>query len=92
MDYIKDNLTSTHDRSSQRAHILSLPQAFDDEKILYYGKEACIKENIVIVEDGRGVEWVRGRDNMRYRVMVTFSDILGPFPGLNSGREQDADR
>ena len=88
MENTKDSLTIEISKSRQRANILDLPQAAYNGRPLYYGKEACLKKGLVTVKDNRGVDWVSGVNGLRYRVKSTLSNILGPFPGLDSGRDQ----
>lgn len=71
-----------------REDIMDLPQAFSPSgQPLYYGLEGCRRENIAIWWEGdKG--WCRGDGRMRYRVISTGTDFIGPFPRLDSGREQ----
>ena len=67
--------------SDHRDLILALPIAVhDDGRILYYGLERCKRDKVVVVFDSESKGWMRGDEGLRYRVMVTHSDIKGPFP------------
>jgi len=67
--------------------IMDLPIATNDRgDILYHSLEWAKRENIVIVwSDNKG--WMRGKNNLRYRVMPTGHDSPHPFPQLKSGRK-----
>ena len=81
MDFIDENLTPLPTMVTDKYAILDLEQAFHtDGRQLYYGLERCKKENIVIVSDREGKQWVRGDGRLKYRVMMTGTQVLGPFP------------
>ena len=67
--------------------ILALPIAVDaNGNTLFHSEEWAKQQNIVIIYDSEGKGWIRGKDQRRFRVMVTGTDISKPFSKLTSGR------
>jgi len=72
-----------------RDQIMALPIATDEEgNTLYHSLEWAKKENIVVVWDGDGKGWMRGKKHSRFRVIPTYSDNAGSFTVLKSGRRE----
>lgn len=74
--------------SDHKELILALPIAInDDGRCLYYGLEWCKQNNIVMIFDSDAKGWMRGDNGLRYRVMLTYTDIKGPFPAGKAGKD-----
>ena len=69
---------------NHRDEILKLPIAIGhDRRKMYHGLEYCKANNVVVVydsQDGKLRGWMRGKDQARYGVMVTYTDIKTAFP------------
>ena len=81
MDFISDNLPPLPTEVRDKYEILDCEQAFhEDGRQMWYGLEGCKLGNVVVVSDDNGKSWVRGKFRMKYRVMMTGTNQLGPFP------------
>ena len=89
MDFLDEHLTPLPTMVVDKYAILDLEQAFHvDGRQLFYGLDRCKRDNIVIVSDKEGKQWVRGEGRMKYRVMMTGEEkILGPFPAGSVRRD-----
>ena len=64
-----------------RDEILKLPIAIGlDRRKMYHGLEYCKANNVVVIYDDQARGWMRGKEQARYGVMVTYSDIKTAFP------------
>ena len=67
--------------------ILELPIAHRDGRTLYHGAEWAALENIVVVTDKNGAQWMRGKDHKRYGITRIYSNNSAAFTRLVSGRQ-----